>query len=83
MTNNKNNNSGGQQQQDSLHVEQIGVVTNSIKGIIMVQLDSGTQVRAHLSGKIRLHKINIVPGDRVNVKLSPYDLSMGIITKRL
>jgi translation initiation factor IF-1 len=47
-----------------------------------VELDSGHRVLAHISGKIRLHYIRILPGDRVIVELSPYDLSRGRIIYR-
>jgi translation initiation factor IF-1 len=47
-----------------------------------VELDSGLRVLAHISGKIRLHYIRILPGDRVIVELSPYDLSKGRIIYR-
>jgi translation initiation factor IF-1 len=48
-----------------------------------VQLDSGHSVLATISGKMRKHYIRILPGDRVKVELSPYDLSRGRITFRL
>jgi len=48
-----------------------------------VELSNGHQVLAHISGKIRLHYIRVLPGDRVIVELSPYDLSRGRITYRL
>ena len=48
-----------------------------------VELDSGHKVLAHVSGKIRMHFIRILPGDRVTVELSPYDLTRGRITFRL
>jgi translation initiation factor IF-1 len=47
-----------------------------------VQLDGGHDVLAHISGKMRMHYIRILPGDRVKVELSPYDLSRGRITYR-
>ena len=47
-----------------------------------VELANGHKVLAHISGKIRLHYIKILPGDRVLVELSPYDLSRGRITYR-
>lgn len=47
-----------------------------------VELDNGHQVLAHVSGKMRKHFIRILPGDRVAVELSPYDLSRGRITYR-
>ncbi|MCM8799847.1 MAG: translation initiation factor IF-1 [Candidatus Omnitrophica bacterium] len=48
-----------------------------------VKLDSGHEVIAHLSGKMRLNFIKILPGDRVKLELSPYDLSRGRITYRI
>lgn len=47
-----------------------------------VELPNGHRVLAHISGKIRLHFIKILPGDRVLVELSPYDLGRGRITYR-
>ncbi len=47
-----------------------------------VELANGHKVLAHISGKIRLHYIKILPGDRVLVELSPYDLTRGRITYR-
>lgn len=47
-----------------------------------VELDNGHVVLAHISGKMRMHYIRILPGDRVKVELSPYDLSRGRITYR-
>ncbi|HEX2028672.1 MAG TPA: translation initiation factor IF-1 [Nitriliruptorales bacterium] len=47
-----------------------------------VELDNGHKVLAHISGKMRMHYIRILPGDRVVVELSPYDLTRGRITYR-
>ncbi len=47
-----------------------------------VELDNGHKVLAHVSGKMRMHFIRILPGDRVVVELSPYDLSRGRIVYR-
>lgn len=47
-----------------------------------VELENGHIVNAHISGKIRMHKIRILPGDNVVVELSPYDLTRGRITYR-
>ena len=47
-----------------------------------VQLENGHIVLAHVSGKIRMHNIRILPGDSVTVELSPYDLTRGRITYR-
>ena len=47
-----------------------------------VELENGHRILAHISGKMRLHYIRILPGDRVAVELSPYDLTRGRITYR-
>jgi translation initiation factor IF-1 len=47
-----------------------------------VQLDNGHRILAHISGKMRMHFIRILPGDKVTVELSPYDLTRGRITYR-
>jgi translation initiation factor IF-1 len=47
-----------------------------------VELDNGHKVLAHVSGKMRMHFIRILPGDKVTVELSPYDLTRGRITYR-
>jgi translation initiation factor IF-1 len=47
-----------------------------------VELESGHKVLAHVSGKMRMHFIKILPGDKVTVELSPYDLSRGRIVYR-
>ena len=47
-----------------------------------VELDNGHKVLAHVSGKLRMHFIRILPGDRVKVELSPYDRARGRITHR-
>ena len=66
---------------DSLEVE--GVVTESLpNAMFRVELATGHRVLAHVSGKIRLNFIRILPGDRVKVELSPYDLSRGRIVYR-
>jgi len=64
-------------------IEVEGVVTESLpNAMFRVKLEQGHQILAHVSGKIRLHFIKILPGDRVLVELSPYDLSRGRITYR-
>lgn len=47
-----------------------------------VELENGLKVLAHISGKMRMHFIRILPGDKVTVELSPYDLTRGRITYR-
>ena len=60
-----------------------GTVTEVLPGTMFrVSLPNGTNVLAHISGKMRKHFIRIVPGDKVNVELSPYDLSKARITFR-
>ncbi|MBE6032605.1 MAG: translation initiation factor IF-1 [Clostridiales bacterium] len=50
--------------------------------MFVVKLENGYEILAHISGKIRMNFIRILPGDRVKVELSPYDLSRGRITWR-
>ena len=64
-------------------IEVEGVVVEPLpNAMFRVELANGHKVLAHISGKIRLHYIKILPGDRVLVELSPYDLSRGRITYR-
>ena len=64
-------------------IEVEGLVKEPLpNAMFRVALPNGPQVLAHISGKIRLHFIKILPGDRVLVELSPYDLSRGRITYR-
>lgn len=65
-------------------IEMEGTVTESLpNAMFRVDLDNGFNVLAHISGKIRRNYIKILPGDRVKVELTPYDLSKGRITYRL
>ena len=48
----------------------------------LIALENGVEILAHVSGKIRMHYIRILPGDRVTVEISPYDLTRGRITFR-
>jgi len=50
--------------------------------VFRVALDNGHKILAHISGKMRMHYIKILPGDRVMVQVSPYDLNKGRITYR-
>ncbi|MCX6362342.1 MAG: translation initiation factor IF-1 [Armatimonadetes bacterium] len=60
-----------------------GVVSENLpNAMFRVQLQTGHDVLAHVSGKIRMHFIRILPGDRVLVELSPYDLTRGRILYR-
>jgi translation initiation factor IF-1 len=64
-------------------IEVEGKVVESLpNAMFRVELPNGHRVLAHISGKIRLHYIKILPGDRVLIELSPYDLSRGRITYR-
>ncbi|OQX62827.1 MAG: translation initiation factor IF-1 [Desulfococcus sp. 4484_241] len=60
-----------------------GVVVETLpNAMFKVELPNKHQVLAHISGKMRMHFIKILPGDKVTVELSPYDLSRGRITYR-
>jgi translation initiation factor IF-1 len=64
-------------------IEVEGTVSESLpNATFRVDLPNGHKVLAHISGKMRLHYIRILPGDRVLVELSPYDLTRGRITYR-
>lgn len=58
------------------------VVEPRSNGFFLVRLFQGAEVLAHLGGKLRKHFIRVIPGDRVTVELSPYDLTRGRITFR-
>ena len=67
--------------EDSLEVE--GVVVESLpNAVFRVELPNGHRILAHISGKMRMHYIRILPGDKVTVEMSPYDLTRGRITYR-
>lgn len=66
---------------DVIEVE--GIVTDTYPNATFeVQLENGHKILAHISGKLRMNYIRILPGDKVTVELSPYDLSKGRITWR-
>jgi translation initiation factor IF-1 len=68
-------------QEDKIEVE--GEITEALPSTMFrVELDGGHSVLATISGKMRKHYIRILPGDKVKVELSPYDLSRGRITYR-
>ncbi|MBL7071280.1 MAG: translation initiation factor IF-1 [Candidatus Omnitrophica bacterium] len=61
-----------------------GAVRESLpNAMFRVELDNGHKVLAHISGKMRMHYIRILPGDRVRLELSPYDLDQGRIVRRI
>ncbi|MEI6695368.1 MAG: translation initiation factor IF-1 [Bacteroidota bacterium] len=60
-----------------------GTVTESLgNAMFRVELENGHVITAHISGKMRMHYIKILPGDKVQLEMSPYDLSKGRITFR-
>lgn len=64
-------------------IEVQGEVTESLpNAMFRVELENGHEVMAHISGKMRMHFIKILPGDTVTVELSPYDLTRGRIVYR-
>ncbi len=67
--------------EDSIVVE--GTVLETLpNAMFRVELPNGHKVLAHISGKMRMHFIKILPGDKVTVELSPYDLTRGRVTYR-
>ncbi len=67
--------------EDVIEVE--GTVVEALPNTnFKVELENGHQILAHISGKLRMNYIKILPGDKVKVELSPYDLSRGRITWR-
>ncbi len=64
-------------------IQQDGVITEALSNAMFrVELQNGHVITAHISGKMRMHYIRILPGDKVKVEMSPYDLSKGRITFR-
>jgi translation initiation factor IF-1 len=67
--------------EEAIEVE--GTVVETLpNAMFRVELPNGHRILAHISGKMRMHFIRILPGDKVTVELSPYDLSRGRITYR-
>ena len=67
--------------QDSIELE--GTVVEALPGAsFKVELENGHEIVAHISGKLRMNYIRILPGDKVTVEMSPYDLTKGRITWR-
>lgn len=65
-------------------IELEGKVTESLpNAVFRVQLDSGQMVLGHLAGKMRMNMIRVLPGDRVIIEMTPYDLNKGRIIRRL
>ncbi|ACD91231.1 MAG: translation initiation factor IF-1 [Chlorobium limicola] len=67
--------------EEAIEIE--GVIIDALPNAqFKVKLENGLEVLAHVSGKIRMHYIRILPGDKVKVQISPYDISKGRITYR-
>ena len=64
-------------------IQMDGIVTETLPNTTFrVELENGHVITAHISGKMRMHYIKLLPGDRVKVEMSPYDLTKGRITFR-
>ena len=64
-------------------IEQDGTIVEALSNAMFrVELENGHQIIAHISGKMRMHYIRILPGDKVQIEMSPYDLTKGRITYR-
>ena len=65
------------------NIEVDGIILETLpNAMFRVQLDNGHEILAHISGKMRMHYIKILPKDKVKLELSPYDLTRGRITYR-
>ena len=64
-------------------IEQDGTIVEALSNATFrVELENGHEIIAHISGKMRMHYIKILPGDKIRVEMSPYDLSKGRIVFR-
>ena len=64
-------------------IEQDGTITEALSNAMFrVKLENGHVITAHISGKMRMHYIKLLPGDKVRLEMSPYDLTKGRITFR-
>ena len=64
-------------------IEQDGVIREALSNAMFrVELENGHEIIAHISGKMRMNYIKILPGDKISVEMSPYDLTKGRITYR-
>lgn len=80
--NSKNDNKSVQNSKE--FIETIGEVKKLLPGAkFTIELENGHELHCHLSGKMRMFKIRLLPGDKVKVAMSPYDLTKGRITFRL
>jgi len=72
------------EQKNKQVIELEGKVVESLpNAIFRIQLEAGQIVLGHLSGKMRINKIRVLPGDKVLMEMTPYDLNKGRITRRL
>ncbi|MCX6766397.1 MAG: translation initiation factor IF-1 [Candidatus Moranbacteria bacterium] len=72
------------QQKDKEIIKLDGVVKETLPSTTFrVELENGHEILAHISGRMRVNYIRLLPGDRVSVEMSPYDLTKGRIVKRL
>ena len=72
------------QNQEKEIIKMEGVIVETLPSTTFkVRLDNGHEVLAHISGRMRVNYIRLIPGDRVIVEMSPYDLTKGRITQRL
>ncbi len=68
---------------DKNKYQKAGIVKENLPSLnFRVQLDGGKEIIAHLAGKLRIHRIKILPGDKVTIEMSPYDESRGRIVYR-
>ena len=64
-------------------IEQDGTILEALSNAMFrVELENGVDITAHISGKMRMHYIKVLPGDKVKVEMSPYDLTKGRIVFR-
>ncbi|EFN91474.1 translation initiation factor IF-1 [Prevotella amnii] len=64
-------------------IEQDGIILEALSNAMFrVELENGVEIIAHISGKMRMHYIKILPGDKIKVEMSPYDLTKGRIVFR-
>ena len=64
-------------------IEQDGTIVEALSNAMFrIQLENGHEITAHISGKMRMHFIKILPGDKVKVEMSPYDITKGRIVFR-
>ena len=64
-------------------IEQDGTIIEALSNAMFrVELENGHVITAHISGKMRMHYIKILPGDKVTIEMTPYDLNKGRITYR-